>query len=257
MIFFNNLGLITLIFAVYEKKSKLREDVLQFLNFVSTDPSFQVLLVYNGELTNLNDLPSSIKFISNPTQGYDLNCYLRGFLECKQEGVSRLIFLNNSIEITDPLVFIKTLKKISGLLDNSTFVSFSLSEEIRPHFQSFLFGINLIDDTNSQVLLKQICLANDRPFSRYEVIQEFELKTFEFVVDYLKWTYSVLFIPSFFMRLKAYVNFLLHFGFFDNIRAVFYPNELNFSIFLKKDIHSKFGFKKIKSSSILNKWNEN
>lgn len=246
----------TLIYAVYERNSRLREDVLIFLEYISRNSIFEVFLIYNGNLTNLDEIPESIMSIFSGTQGYDLNCYIRGFLEGTLHGKKKFIFFNSSILISNPVIFSNTLLFMDKELDRSNFVGFSISEEIRKHFHSFLFGINLTRDANALQIISETCIQFDRPFTRDEVINLFELKTYAYVVDNLKWNYSILFKPEFSLKLKGYLKFLLHLGFLDNIRGLLRFERINLSIFLKSDIERKFGFRKIKSTSVINKWNE-
>lgn len=248
--------MITLVFAVYERNSRLREDVLVFLADISRNSAFEVLLVYNGDLTNLDEIPQSIVCIPNRTQGYDLNCYIRGFLEGTLRGKKKFIFFNNSIFISNPAIFSNTLLSMDKELNHSIFVSFSINEEIRKHFQSFLFGINLTKDPKAIKIISDACIKYDRPFTRDEVIELFELKTYVYVVDDLKWSYSVLFKPELSSKVKGYLKFLFHLGFLDNILGLLHLERINFSIFLKSDIERKFGFRKIKSTSVINNWNE-
>ncbi|MEP2274038.1 MAG: hypothetical protein ABJH98_01205 [Reichenbachiella sp.] len=207
-------------------------------------------------MTNLNEIPESITSISSGTQGYDLNCYIKGFLEGILHGKMKFIFFNNSLFISNPVIFTKTLLLLDKELDHVNFTGFSISEEVRKHFQSFLFGINLTRDAYALQIIKDTCIKFDRAFTRDEVINLFELRSYVYVVDHLKWNYSVLFKPGFYLKLKGYLTFLLHLGFLDNIPGLLRFERINFSIFLKRDIERKFGFRKIKSTSIINKWNE-
>lgn len=246
----------TLIYAVYERNSILREDVLIFLEYISRNSIFEVFLVYNGNLTNLDKIPESIISICSGKNGYDLNCYIKGFLEGILHGKKKFIFFNNSVIVSNPVTFIDTLLYMDNELDRSNFVGFSISEEIKKHFHSFLFGINLTRDAKALQIITDICVKFNRPFSRDEVINLFELKTHVYVVENLKWNYSILFKPTLYLKLKGYLKFLLYLGFLDNIKGLLRFEKINFSIFLKSDIERKFGFRKIKSTSIINKWNE-
>lgn len=246
----------SLVFAVFEKNSILREDVLFFLADISRNSAFEVFLVYNGDLTNLDEIPKNIVCIPNHTQGYDLNCYIRGFLAATLRGNKKLIFLNNSIFISNSRVFSNTLLSMVKELDHSVFVSFSINDEIRKHFQSFLFGIDLTKDPKSLKIIWDACNKYDRPFARDEVIDLFELKSYVYVVDELKLSYSVLFKPELSLKIKGYLKFLFHLGFLDNILGLIHFGRINYSIFLKSDIERSFGFRKIKSTSVINNWNE-
>ncbi len=231
--------------------------MLAFLEEISRNSAFEVLLVYNGDLTNLDQVPETVVSFPNPTQGYDLNCYIRGFLEGILRKKRKFIFINNSIHISNPSIFSNTLITMNKKLEETIFVSFSLSEEIKKHFQTFLFGINLKNDPNSINIISNACKKYDRPFTRVEVIEQFELKTYDYVVDNLRWNYSIMFKPNLGLKFKGYILFLIKLGFLDNIKGLLKFERINYSLFLKKDIERNFGFKKIKSTSVINNWNEN
>ncbi|GAB3218740.1 hypothetical protein J0A67_03430 [Algoriphagus aestuariicola] len=241
---------------MYERNAALREDVIAFLDWISQESDFEVFLVYNGELSNLDRLPSSVRCIPNPTQGYDLNCYIRGFLEARLTGRARFVFLNNSVFISNPEVFMRTILSMSRKLEDSPFVAFSLSHEIRKHFQSFLFGIDFTGHEQVMETVTDTCVRYDRAFTREEVIGLFELKSYDYVVRDFKLGFSVLFQPGLLTKLKGYAAFLLRLGFLDNMRGLIHLDRVNFSLFLKSDIERQFGFRKIKSTTVLNKLNE-
>lgn len=244
----------TIIFAVYEAESVLRSDTLKFLELVVQNPTIEVVLVYNGVLSNLQNLDDSIVVISNPVQGYDLNCYIRGFLYCRNKNRESFIFMNNSIYITYPRIFLNTLLLIAKKLDFFSFVSFSISREIQTHFQSFLFGINFSSRADLKKRLLEISEEKDIAFTRDEVIQKFELKSHFYVTKMFNLNYDLLFNPGLFLRAKAFFNFLITLGFLDNLTGLYRPNSINYSLFLKNTIERKYGFKKIKSTSVLNKF---
>jgi hypothetical protein len=246
--------LTTIIFAVYESESYLREDTLEFLELVSQNQAFKLLLVYNGSLLNLGKLADSIIVIPNPVQGYDLNCYIRGFLYSREVDSDSFIFLNNSIYITHPKVFLSTILLIDRELDFWPFVGFSMSKEIRKHFQSFLFGINFSSNPWAKVKLFEICEHNDKAFTRQEVIENFELKSYDYVTKLFDLKYHLIFKPGLLLKVKAYFTYLITFGFLDNMRGLTKSDSINYSLFLKNTIEKKYGFKKIKSTSILNKF---
>jgi hypothetical protein len=132
------------------------------------------------------------------------------------------------------------------------FVGLVKSFEDREHYQSFCFGMTYKTACGgffNEVLNKGFL---KRPVERMKVIEEFELRTCEFLNLNLL-SHKTLFVPSVVDWVLAYTNFLLKFGFIDSWQPLYQPKSLNLSIYSKFSLRKLYGIEKKKSSSVINK----
>jgi hypothetical protein len=240
-----------IVIAYFSKDSFLEQDFIDAINLISIE--YKTLIVYVGDIKNNQELNCSSLFLKYGDQGYDLNCYIEGAKWFSLNfHVSNLIFFNNSFRILNKQKFCQTIKVIETNLNKSDFVFFSKSYEVTPHYQSFFFGFSISRLTHFQKCVFHKIISENLPFTRKQVIEKFELRSI-FFVDFYSFSHDFIFKPTKFNFFRAYFFYLITLGFLDYFPALLQPWKLNPSTFLKNSIESKFGFRKIKSSSIINK----
>lgn len=245
----------SLIFAFYSKDSLVDKGLIFFLNRISR--FYKIVFVYNGDVKNLSMLNENIISLKFGDEGYDLNCYLKGmeYLFLNNESVGNCIFMNNSIIITDYSKFQNTLFNLETLLNNYDFVGVTKNIEIRPHYQTFLFAVALSRFKNN--LLGEIfeVIRSNELMSRIDVIEKFELRTID-LLEERNLFHTHLFRPNVKALVSGFILYLLSLGFIDNARPLYHVNAkgLNPSTFMKYSISKRYGFRKIKSSTFLNKF---
>lgn len=241
-----------IIFAVYESDNLLRADNIRSINFLSK--SYSCYLIYVGKLENLNLLNNSIKVLHYGHKGYDLNSYKLGLNQLSEDSENKnckILFFNNSIFIGNYKLFSGLIEKMFSKLDKNDFVAFAENNEITKHFQTFLFGIKLKTKTKVHDVLIRVSKLN-KPIDRQSVIDKFELKNFYYLQKYHLESETILkFNTLEFIRL--YFNFIIKLGFIDNKAGIFQPRKINYTTFGKFKTLKLFGFKKIKSSTIISK----
>lgn len=239
--------------AYYNKHKLLTNDFIKLCAILKSH--YEIIITYNGTISNLAQLDPTIKCFKYGEKGYDLNCYMKGleYILSSKKGFEKVIFINNSIKILDCFKFKILLEEISQKLDSFDFVGLTKNYEIKPHYQSFLFALSL--KLNGDIILKLKKKVKDNPLiNRSDVIQLFEIETINLLNKY-KLKHTHLFNPKGLVRVKGFFNYLLKLGFLDNLAPLksLNPGIVNPSIFMKREISSLYGFKKIKSTSIINK----
>ena len=240
-----------LIIAYFDARGVLSDDFRTFLKLSSS--SFDVHVFHIDEIVVLKaDFPN-VKFTLCAVAGYDLNAYLFGAVHYMySKDVEQYIFMNNSIEIVNPGLFMRTLELMFDRLTLVDFIAMTKSFEETEHYQSYLFGLNkrILSSHLFRNLIEDGSFL--RPFSRFEVIQYFELNT----LNSLKndgFSHDNFYKPNRSSILIAYFRYLVCLGFVDNSQGLFYPKRINMSTYSKSEMAALYGFRKIKNSSILNK----
>lgn len=242
-----------IVIAYYSKHRVLTNDFLELCAILKS--KYEIIVSYNGSISNLDLLDSTIKYIKYGEKGYDLNCYMKGldYILKSKKSIEKVIFINNSIKILDILKFEMLLDEINHKLGSFDFVGLIKNHEIKPHYQSFLFALSL--KLKEDIILKLKKKLKDNPLiNRSDVIQIFEIETISLLNKYkLKHTY--LFKPNGLIKALGYMNYLLKLGFIDNLASLksLNPDLINPSIFMKKELYIRYGFKKIKTTTMLNK----
>ncbi len=240
-----------IVIAYYSKVGLLTADFITLVKFLKVH--YKVVLVYVGDIYNRDDLVDDIPLIRYGDVGYDLNCFLMGFnYLSKRFLVSQFIFFNNSIQVTDNDRFLNLVVTIFEKLRVNSLVGVIKSFEVVPHYQSFCFGISLEEFDKSALMRLNAISSTNTACSRDEVITYFELRTI-ILADKFLLTHDYVYKPNLVEYFLGFISFLANMGFFDNLIALFQPWKINPTTFLKCTLESKFGFRKIKSSSIINK----
>lgn len=244
MIKYNQSSLSTyLVIAYYNKHRLLTKDFIDLLNFVKDD--FNCILAYVSEIENKNEAPS-VHFIKYGDIGYDGNCFKVGLEEVMSRNIqTKIIFINNSILITSKTKFKNLLLGMILELNKTFFLGFSESKEIRPHYQSFMFGINLNNANSKTKKYLQKITKHNPTLDRNDVINKFELETIK-ILNRLHAKHTFYNRVRKLEKLIAYINFIAKLGFFNNLNGLVNYNTINFTLY-NKNITGKFGFKKIKN----------
>lgn len=242
-----------IVIGYYNKHNLLTND---FIKLCATLKSkYEIILAYNGSISNLALLDPTITHIKYGEKGYDLNCYIKGldYILESRKNIEKVIFLNNSIKILNFQKFEILIKELDQKLRNYDFVGLIKNHEIKPHYQSFLFALslNLKEDLISKLKKK---LQVNPLLNRSEVIQIFEIETI-CLLNRHKLNHTYLFKPKGIIKTLGYMNYLLKLGFIDNLVPLKSLNAdlINPSIFMKKELSLRYGFKKIKTTTTLNK----
>lgn len=242
-----------IIIAYYSNQKLLTNDFLRLLNGIKY--KYKIIIAYNGTILNLDELDPAIECLKYGEKGYDLNCYMKGldYVLCNENSIESVIFINNSIKVLDVLKFEMLLEEIKHKLEEYDFVGLIKNYEIKPHYQSFLFALslNLKEDIISKLKKK---LQVNPLLNRSEVIQIFEIETICLLNKY-KLNHTYLFKPKGLIKTLGYINYILKLGFIDNLVPLKSLNAdlINPSIFMKKELSLRYGFKKIKTTTTLNK----
>lgn len=251
MIKYNQSTLSTyLVIAYYNKHGLLTKDFIDLLNFVKDD--FNCILAYVSEIENKHEAPF-VHFIKYDDVGYDGNCFKVGLKEIMNKKIkSKIIFFNNSISITSKTKFKNLLLGMNHKLSETFYLGFSKSKEIKPHYQSFMFAINL-NNANSKTKKYLHKLTRNNPMlDRYDVINKFELQTIK-ILNRLNSNHTYYNRVNNLEKFIAYANFITQLGFFNNPNGLINYNTINFTLYNKK-ITERFGFRKIKNGRGLFPW---
>jgi hypothetical protein len=237
--------------AYFNERGLLTHDLKNFLKLSTR--SFDVHVFHIGELAIHIDEYPNVQFSFCAAGGYDLNAYLCGAVKYMySEDVDRLIFMNNSIEILEPVLFVRTLELMFERLTVVDFVAVTKSFEETEHYQSYLFGLKK-GVLSSQLFRKFIDDGfNSKPLSRFEVIQYFELNTI-YSLNNDGFSHDNIYKPHRKSLLRVYLRYLVFFGFVDNSQGLLFPNRVNLSTYSKSEMSALYGFRKIKNSSLMNK----
>ena len=243
-----------LIIANYNSNGMLTDDILKLCESIKDE--YVIVISYIGKIQNLNSLDPSIIHLNYGEKGYDLNCYKQGmnYFFKSHKKLSRFLFMNNSIEIVNISKFRSLLQNKVEQLEANHFVGFTKNYEIRPHYQTFLFGFSTVGLNTEVLRLLKKCLARNPRYSRMDVIEKFELETITMLNRYgLKHTH--VYQPDYLDVIRGFLSYLLQFGFIDNFEPInkMNPMLINPSTFLKRHLTLCFGLKKKKSTTVVNK----
>lgn len=243
-----------IIVAFYSTDNLISNDFIKICKILKN--KYEIIISYNGSLLNKEKLDKNIIFLKYNNEGYDLNCYMQGLYHVftNFNSISKCIFLNNSIKIFDSIKFNEVLSKIEFKLNSYDIVALTKSFEIKPHYQSYLFGVNIKRMKSSLIEeLKPFLKANNR-LNRNSVIKTFELETISLAEKY-GLTHTFLYKPTKMNYIQGFIKYILTLGFFDHPTPLkkLTPSLINPSTFLKGSLNSLYGFKKIKSTSLINK----
>lgn len=233
-----------LVLAYYNQDKLLTQDFIKLLR--ASILKFNCSVIYIGNIQNIDESPEEVKFTKYGDAGYDGNCYKEGLKQLiKNQTKVKIIFFNNSIEITSSTEFLDLLLNINTELDNFFFLGYSKSKEIKNHYQSFLFAINLNKANIKTFRFLNKFLQSNTPLSRSQVIDDFEIRTIE-ILDRLNSKHGFYNQINRIEKFRAYANFLLQFGYINNPLGLLQPNTINFSLY-NKNTTEKHGFRKIKN----------
>ena len=230
--------------AYYNKENILTEDFIHLLHSLKLE--FNIQVVHIGNVKNIDKVPQEIKFIKYGNIGYDGNCYKEGLKQLiEKHNKSKIIFLNNSVTITSIDKFKELIIEMNNKLNNLFFLGYSMSQEIKNHYQSFLFGINLNKANKKTFRYLNKLLKKNTPLSRTEVIKDFEIRTID-VLDRLNTKHNYFHKLNHAEKFIAYINFIMQFGFLNTPIGLLNLNKINFTLYNKK-ISERYGFRKIKN----------
>jgi len=243
-----------IVIAYYDRNSLLTSDFCYLLD--QLDCLAKVVVAYVGNLIRPVKTYENVDFIKFDDVGYDLNSYLIGLEKIRSaSNVKKYIFINNSILVKNVTLFIHSILLMVNRLESIDFIGFVKSFEEREHYQTFFFGMTR-QVAESKFFNRFIERGfHERPISRIEVIEEFELNTCD-CLNICAYNHDSLFKPTTLDYLVAYLNYLFVLGFFDNAQALIQPKKLNMATYSKVRILRVYGFKKIKGSSLINKFNK-
>ena len=239
-----------IVVAYYSLNKRISSDFTELL--LSLVEFHEVIVVFVGYLEVDSLKFKNVRFLKFGDVGYDLNSYLLGYVVSMElHSVKRLIFINNSFKVVSVGLFLDCLSLLCDELDSYDFVGLVKSFEVREHYQSFCFGMNvktakggLFNDLIERGLLS-------RPVDRFEVINDFELRSLD-NLDFHGFSHKSLYRPTLIDLVVAYITFILRLGFVDTCQPLFDPKSLNLSVYGKKKIRNLYGIEKRKSSTIIN-----
>lgn len=247
---------VAIIVAYYSKDNLLSKDFIKICEMLKK--KHKIIVSYNGRLINKKKLGKDITFLKYNDQGYDLNCYMQALhhVISNLNNISKCLFINNSFKIFNHIKFIEALSNIESKLNSYDIVALTKSYEIKPHYQSYLFGVNIKKMKSSLMEeLKPFLKTNNR-LNRNSVIQNFELETISLAEKH-GLTHTFLYKPTKMNYFLGFIKYIFTLGFLDHPMPLtkLNPSLINPSTFLKGIINSIYGFKKIKSTSLINKLN--
>ncbi len=243
-----------IIIAFYSKDNLLSKDFIKMCEMLKKN--HEIIISYNGSLLNKEKLGKDIIFLNYNDQGYDLNCYMQGLYHVliNLKNISKCLFLNNSIKIFNHIKFVNALSEIEHKLNSHDIVALTKSYEIKPHYQSYLFGINIKSLKSSLIEELKPFLKENNKLNRNSVIQTFELETISLAEKH-GLTHTFIYKPTKTNYFLGYIKYIITFGFLDHPIPLkkLTPSLINPSTFLKGSLNSVYGFKKNKSTSLINK----